>query len=102
MIDEKTPVLEKAAARLTEVSEEDAAATRRQLERERIFKMDQRDRINTARKEGLAEGLAEGRAEGRKEAMEEAFKLFEKGLSTDEIINILTSKTLKSLKSNSF
>jgi predicted transposase/invertase (TIGR01784 family) len=68
MIAEKNPVLEKAAERLLEVSED--AATRRRLERERIFEMDQRDRINTARKEGRQEVIA----------------LLKKGYSLEEIM----------------
>jgi predicted transposase/invertase (TIGR01784 family) len=84
MIAEKNPVLEKAAARLVEVSED--AATRRQLERERIFKMDQRDRMNTARREGLEEGLQKGRQEGIQEERQEIIALLKKGYSLEEIM----------------
>jgi predicted transposase/invertase (TIGR01784 family) len=102
MIAEKNPVLEKAAERLVEVSED--AATRRRLERELILEMDQRDRINAGREEGLQKGREEGIEEGiergilqgkRETALAMKKKGFDHetiaqitGLSVDEIIKI--------------
>jgi predicted transposase/invertase (TIGR01784 family) len=58
MIAEKSPVLERAAARLIEVSED--ASTRHRLESYRLFEMDHRVMINEARDEGIAQGIAQG------------------------------------------
>jgi len=86
MIAEKSPVLERAAARLIEVSED--AHTRHRLESYRLFEMDQRVMINEAR----AEGKAEGRTEGRVEGAEEVFSLLEQGYSSDEVKAILAKR----------
>jgi predicted transposase YdaD len=102
MIAEKSPVLERAAARLIEVSED--AHTRHRLESYRLFEMDQRVMIKEARAEGKAEGKAEGRAEGkaegkaegrtegRVEGAEEVFSLLEQGYSSDEVKAILAKR----------
>jgi len=76
MIAEKSPVLEKAAARLTEVSED--AHTRHRLESYRLFEMDQRVMIREAKTEGR----------------EEVIKLIEQGFSLDEIKAVLSKKEL--------
>jgi len=90
MIAEKSPVLEKAAARLTEVSED--MHTRHRLESYRLFEMDHRVMIREAKTEGKEEGKKEGRKEGREEGREEIIKLLEQGFSLYEIKAILLKK----------
>jgi len=62
MIAEKSPVLERAAARLIEVSEDEN--TRHRLESYRLFEMDHRVMINEARDEGIAQGITRGITQG--------------------------------------
>jgi len=115
MIAEKNPVLEKAAARLTEVSED--MHTRHRLESYRLYEMDQRvkaraakreveeakeavrkaeeearkaeEEARKARGEGMAEGMVAGKAEGMVEGMEKTMELLEQGYSLDEIKKML-------------
>jgi len=83
MIAEKSPMLEKAAARLTEVSED--MHTRHRLESYRLYEMDQRVKARQAKREGWEEGRVEGRVEG----MEKTMELLEQGYTFDEIKKIL-------------
>jgi predicted transposase/invertase (TIGR01784 family) len=81
MIAVKSPVLECAAARLIEVSED--TQTRCRLENQLIYELDQRDRMNAAKKEGREEGI------------EKVISLIEQGLSLDEVKVILSKKQVK-------
>jgi predicted transposase/invertase (TIGR01784 family) len=87
-------ITEKAAARLTEVSED--AATRRRLERELIFEMDQRDRLNASRDEGRQEGIEEGILKGKEET---ARAMKKEGMDPETIARItgLTEAKIKRL-----
>jgi len=118
MIAEKSPMLEKAAARLTEVSED--MHTRHRLESYRLYEMDQRVKARQAKREAEEEmrkvkeevrkaeeevrkaeeevrkaeeaartAKVEGRAEGRVEGMEKTMELLEQGYTFDEIKKIL-------------
>jgi len=86
MIAEQSPVLEKAATRLIEVSED--AHTRHRLESYRLFEMDNRTMIEEAREDGMEKGMEEGMEKG----MEKVIKLIEQGLSLDEIKAMLLEK----------
>jgi predicted transposase/invertase (TIGR01784 family) len=86
MIAEKSPVLEKAATRLLEVSED--AHTRHRLESYRLFEMDYQVMIEEAREEAREEGAEEGRVKG----MEEVFALLGQGYSVDEVRVILAKR----------
>ena len=66
MIAERGPVMERAAARLIELSEDEH--TRHRLESYRRFEMDQRVNLRAARAEGMEKGREEGRAEGMERA----------------------------------
>jgi hypothetical protein len=118
MIAEKSPVLEKAAARLTEVSED--MHTRHRLESYRLYEMDQRVKARAAAREAEAvkreaeemvrkaeeevrkaekevrkaeeevrKVREESRAEGMAEGMEKTMELLEQGYAFDEIKKIL-------------
>ena len=86
MIAERGPVMERAAARLIEISEDEH--TRHRLESYRRFEMDNRVMLKEAR----AEGMEKGRVEGKEEGMEEVIALIEKGVPLDEIKKILAKK----------
>ena len=75
MIAEKSPMLEKAAARLTEVSED--MHTRHRLESYRLYEMDQRVKAREAKREGIEIGT------------NKVIALLEQGCSLDEIKKIL-------------
>jgi len=79
MIAEKSPALEKAAARLTEVSED--MHTRHRLESYRLYEMDQRVKAREAKREAEREGIEIG--------TNKVIALLEQGYSLDEIKKIL-------------
>jgi len=96
MIAEKNPVLEKAAARLTEVSED--MHTRHRLESYRLYEMDQRVKAREAKREAeeemrkVKEELRKLKEEARVakvEGMEKTMELLKQGYSFDEIKKIL-------------
>jgi len=93
MIAEKSPVLEKAAARLTEVSED--MRTRHRLESYRLYEMDQRVKARAAKREAeeemrkVREEARMAREEGREEGMEKTMELLEQGYTFDEIKKML-------------
>ena len=78
MIAERGPVMERAAARLIELSEDEH--TRHRLESYRRFEMDNRVMLKEARAEGMEKG------------MEEVIALIEKGIPLNEIKKILAKK----------
>ena len=78
MIAERGPVMERAAARLIEISEDEH--TRHRLESYRRFEMDNRVMLKEARAEGIEVG------------MEKVLGLIRKGVSPDEIERILAKK----------
>jgi len=97
MIAEKSPVLEKAAARLTEVSED--MHTRHRLESYRLYEMDQRVKARVAKREAEEEmrkvreearkAEEKAMAKGMEKGMEKTMKLIEQGYTFDEIKKIL-------------
>ena len=82
MIAERGPVMEKAAARLLEISEDEH--TRHRLESYRRFEMDNRVMLKEAKAEGIEVGMEKER--------EKLIALIEKGVSLDEIKKMLLEK----------
>ena len=52
---------------------------------------DERSRLRGAKNEGRAEGKAEGKIEGHKEALDRFYELLDKGISPEEIKEVLAS-----------